>query len=181
MNGKHGRVLTLTDGSQVPYVTSGAYADVFIDVQTAKVYKAFISEPAGGMRDTPKATLDAIRSENFKTQVDAYNIVASDEFLASHTPQFLGLAAVASVHDAAKRDVSVEYLLPCCYIVECLEGKDEKLNPRADDAPDHIKVFVQRCTGLGIGYLHDASVFNRSDAQRFRVIDFGTREIEMPW
>ncbi len=181
MNGKHGRVLALKDGTQVSYVTSGAYADVFMDQQRAKAYKLFISEPEGGLCQTPKATLDAIRRDNFNTQIEAYRIAGSDAFLAAHTPQFLGFAEVASVHDATGQDVSHEYHIPCCYILQKLEGRDEKLDPRADDAPDHIKSFVKRCKALGITYVHDASVFDRSDPERFKVIDFATREIDMPW
>ena len=170
-------MLALKDGSSIPYVTSGSYADIFIDQQAAKVYKIFISEPDGGLRQTPKSTLDAIRRENFTAQIDAYEIAGVDEFLAAHTPQFFGLADVAAVQDRVGNDVSHQYLLPCCYVVQRLDGCDEKLDPQSDEAPEHVKTFAQRCRAVGINYVRDASVFHRDTPDHFMVIDFATREI----
>jgi len=179
---KYGRVLILHDGRRIPYVTSGAYADIFIDDHAGRVYKVFVSEPEGGMpRSLSAAALNAIRLENFESQVDAYRIAGTDPILSPHIPQFFGTVQAAAVHDAAGRTVSNEYLLAACYVVQRLEGRDEKADPRSDFAPAHIKAFAERSKALGITYVHDSSAFNLEDPQRFVVIDFATREIEMPW
>jgi hypothetical protein len=179
---KVGRVLTLNDGHRVPHRTSGAYADIFIDENAARVYKLFIAEPEGRLpRSLSTANLNAIRRENFQTQLNAYRIAEADPFLSAHIPQFFGTAQATAVHDSAGADVSNEYLLDACYVVQRLEGRDEKANPRSDFAPAHIKAFAKRCKTLGINYVHDSSAFNLEDPERFVVIDFATREIEMPW
>jgi hypothetical protein len=181
MDGRKGRMLTLKDGSCIPYVTSGSYAHIFIDQQNRKVYKIFIAEPDGDLRQTSKPELDAIRFDNFKSQIDAYEIARKNEFLAAHTPAYFGLAEVAAVQDGAGNDVSHEYRLRCCYVVQQLNGSDEKLDPQSDDAPEHVKMFVQQCRAVCINYVHDASVFHRANPDAFMVIDFATREIEMPF
>ena len=127
-----------------------------------------MSTPENTLSYTPKAKVDEIRRENYDTQVDAYTFAAKDEYLAKHVPQFLGVADVASVHDKTGKDVSNEYLLSCCYAVQRIEGKDEKLNPLADDTPAHVKGFVDRCWAVGIKYTKDASVFNGNDPDRSR-------------
>ncbi len=179
---KHGRVLTLNDGRRIPYATSGSYADIFIDDHTWRVYKVFVSEPDGGPQGSLSAAgLNAIRRQSFENEVEAYRIAGTDSDLSPHIPPFFGTAQVAAVHDAAGRIVSNEYLLDACYAVQRLEGRDEKVNPWSDFAPAHIRAFVERCNDLGIHYVHDCSVFNLADPQQFLVIDFATKEIEMPW
>jgi hypothetical protein len=179
---KFGRVLTLNDGHRIPYGTSGAYADIFIDENARRVYKLFNSEPEGGLpRSISTANLNAIRHENFQTQLDAYQIAGADPFLSAHIPQFFGTAQATAVHDSAGGNVSYEYLLDACYVVQRLQGRDEKADPRSDFAPAHIKAFAERCKTLGINYVHDSSAFSLEDPERFVVIDFATREIEMPW
>lgn len=179
---KVGRVLTVKDAHRVPYMTSGAYADVFIDEQAGRVYKLFVSDSEDGVqRSRSTAQLNLIRRENFMAEVEAYRIAEADPILSTHTPRFWGVTQAASVHDLSGRLVSDQYLLDACYVVQRLEGQDEKIDPRSDFAPAHIKAFAQRCKDLGIGYVHDWSAFNVADPEQFMVIDFATKEIEMPW
>ena len=131
---RHGRVLTLQDGRCIPYVTGGAFADVFIDDRAGRVYKVLVSEPERGLpRSLSAAALNAIRRDNFVSQVDAYRIAGTDPILLAHIPQFFGTVQAAAVHDAAGRIVSNEYLLDACYVVQRLEGRDEKADHRSED------------------------------------------------
>jgi hypothetical protein len=178
MTSHHGRLLTLKDGSRVPYVTQGAYADVFID---RHVYKVFKVEPENGLRETPRSVLDQKRRDTFETQVDAYKIAARDAVVAPHVPKLLGVGTAIAVHDAAGNDVSREYHLECSYEMELQQGQAQDLDHLSDNAPQHIKDFAERCMQIGIEYVRDASVFHRDYPETFVMIDFGTKEIDMPY
>ena len=99
---------------------------------------------------------------------------------SAHIPQFFGTAQATAVHDSAGADVSNEYLLDACYVVQRLEGVT-KSEP---------SVRLCACTHQGVcEALQDSGYQLRTrlvciqpgGPERFVVIDFTTREIEMPW
>ena len=165
-------------------IRKGAYSDVFIDKAEMKAYKLFKSYNHPDLSGTGKeqigiAKTNQYRQKVFETERDAYVKIQDSFLLKQFTPKFYGQTSIKKVV-TNNIDVSSNYLLDCCYTIEFIVGKDNKLNEiRSNEnilkdlenslsfkLDDIIQEFVNK----GVNYTIDSSaIWNE---RTFKIIDF---------
>jgi len=101
--------------------------------------------------------------------------------IRDHVPHFYGHVEVSDVLGENRDSIAGRYLLDCCYSLEYVNGNELKLGFYAGQAcPPHIDKLLKHMEAAGIDYLLDASVFMPDHSKSFKIIDFATREIEVP-
>lgn len=162
---------------------TGAYSDIFLSADVTRLLKLFISgkHPRNISQWLTKPEHDEHRRATFASQSQAYEIAMQCASIRNHVPQYFGHVEVSGVWDADGKDVSDQYLLDCCYEVKYIRGEEVKLAVyRSGGTPPHLVECVKAMLAAGIRYTLDASVLIADDADRFKIIDFATREIELP-
>lgn len=160
-------------------IAFGVYADIFRPSEGVLVYKLFIgfrhdTTVSQGITDPED---DHRRRKTFDSECRAYEIAAQDAFLRDHIPHSFRRCEIADVIDY-NESVAADYLLPCCYGMEYIEGEAAKL--RAVDRLAHIREAQSAFHRAGIAHTTDASVFFAEDPQKFKFIDFAVEVFPPP-
>lgn len=147
-----------------PRIGSGAAGDVFnVDGVACKVFRVFaVAHPE---RPIVEAT--------FESEIGAYKRIETDPWLQTHTANYYGTTTVDDVLDENDKSVKDRYALDCCYQIESLAGDETKLL-RLLKMNAHLQEAHRRFLQAGID-LNDASVFNGTDPEQFKFIDFKLR------
>lgn len=173
-----GANIILDTGDQI---ASGVYADIFRPSGETLVYKLFIgfrhhTTVSQGLTDPED---DHRRRKTFDSECRAYEIAAQDAFLRDHIPHSFRRCEIAGVAEFGE-SVAANYLLPCCYAMEYIEGAAAKL--RAVEQLGHIREAQSAFHRAGVAHTSDASVFFAEDLQKFKFIDFAVEVFPpVPW
>jgi len=101
--------------------------------------------------------------------------VSDHDALRPHFPLYFGTCIVERVISNTGDDISGQYHLDCCLILEQLDtGEEEKLYKQSSDfwSPE-LKAFIEVCRSHSFEII-DASIFHRNDPERFKLIDVET-------
>jgi hypothetical protein len=166
----------------------GAFADVFIDSMEMTALKLFKSYDHPDLNGTGKESIDKVITNNFRrlvfeTENQAYINIQKSDLLKKFTPKFYGKKNIEKVNDY-DADISNHYLLDCCYLIEYISGKENKLsqmrqntsiiNQLEKNISFSLHSVLEEFEKFGIKYLLDSSViFNEN---QFKVIDFATKD-----
>jgi hypothetical protein len=106
-------------------IDCGVYADIFRPSEGRLVYKLFIgfrhdTTASQGLTDPEKN--DHRRRKTFDSECRAYEIAAQAAFLRDHIPHSFRRCEIADVTEYGG-SVADDYLLPCCYCMEYIEGR----------------------------------------------------------
>jgi hypothetical protein len=158
----------------------GAFGRVELNHQTKRAIKLFFAIDTTQITYQERPWENEIRKIVFAEEVQAYELAKSCTDLLPHVPKFLCKRSFSTITSESGEDVSYLYLLDCCYEIELIEGRFEKLHdwPRRFDTPMHE---VDRITALfrnaGINHTKDADATTSGDRQRIeKVIDFAIRD-----
>ena len=159
-------------------INEGALADIFLEPCTRNVYKLFLN----GAHPRNQAQFldcqfDGVRRLVFNDECRAYQIAAATEVLATQIPRFYGRTPIRAVVDG-ESVCSRFYLLDSCYCLEWITGAATKLHPIDELSERHLADIERRFHEAGILYTRDASIFNRSDPQQLKLIDFAMKHHE---
>jgi hypothetical protein len=161
----------LIDGRKHRRIGSGVYADVF--AVDAKAFKAFKSGP-----EIPPRQTKAGRRRVFECQCEAFQLASADPILRNHIAAFYGSCVIEDVLDVAGKSIISSYLPDCCYALELIgsDGVDSKVTAEwVVQQGDHLKAAIERFGLIGID-VHDSSVFDYADPDRFKFIDIEMRD-----
>lgn len=157
----------------------GAFGRVELDFQTRRAIKLFLAIDTSQASYQDRPWENEIRKIVFAEEVQAYELANSCPDLLFHVPKFFGKRSFTSIKSESGEDVSHLYLLDCCYEMELIEGRFEKIH----NWPNHGAPIqeVERITSLfqkaGINHTIDADATTSTDLQRIeKVIDFAIRE-----
>jgi hypothetical protein len=156
----------------------GAYADIFRPSQGPLAFKLFISV---GHETNVKQGLtgpqDHRRREmTFASECRAFEIAAQDPFLSEHVPHSFRRCDIAGVVEHGE-SVAANYLPPCCYAMDYIEGSAAKLAmvghlPHIGDA---LRAFQR--AGIGretkIDGMWVAPLLSKNEAHFGHVSDLG--------
>jgi hypothetical protein len=111
----------------------GAYADLFRPSGGALVYKLYIgvrhhTNVSQGLKDPEE---DQGRQKTFDSECRAYEIAEEDTFLPDRIPHSFRHCEIADVIEDDE-SIAINYLLPCCYAMEYIEGEAIKLRALVD-------------------------------------------------
>jgi hypothetical protein len=166
----------------------GAFADVFIDINAKTAIKLFKSYDHPDLDGTGKESIgkeqtNDYRKKVFETENQAYICIQGSKLLGMFTPTYYGVRTIKMVHNC-DTDISNYYLLDCCYLIEYIVGRDEKLNILRQNKiliksleiniSFQLQAILDEFEKCGIEYILDSQViFNDSE---FKIIDFATKD-----
>ena len=156
-------------------VTGGAFAVVVLYYENAfarKLFKAIF--------DKERPWENELRKKVFSSEVEAYKkLMSSNIDLCGLAPDFRGVPKITKVLDFYGNDVSVSYLLDCCYDMELINGDFDKLlesgRPK-NITPEALSVIQEPFNNLGIMYMEDSSVTIDSSGNIVKIIDFAVSD-----
>ena len=147
-------------------IGEGVYADVF--AMESKAYKLFKSGP-----EIPPRQTKVGRRRVFEAQCEAFRAAFNDPWLRNHVAAFYGPCVIEDVLDTEGISNKGRYLLDCCYGLELIfsEGGEHKITEvGVRENCEHVREAIRRFNQIGID-VHDSSVFEHADAERFKFID----------
>lgn len=157
----------------------GAFSDVFADSKTVKAYKLFISyhHPRADVYDYSETEFATYRSKVYQSEVLAYDIINSNNRLKVFVPKYFGIQRINRVIGTNGIDVSKNYLLDCCFVMELLIGESTKIG--SIDASIfkvnqsvYLVDILEEMQSKGIGFVEDCSIIQTLDG--VKIIDFAT-------
>jgi hypothetical protein len=168
-------------------IKQGAFADVLIDKSNMIVLKLFKSYNHPDLNGTGKESIsetitNEFRKKVFESEKQAYINIQNSELLKKFTPKYFGNKIIDKV-TSNNIEISSNYLLDCCLILEFIIGDDYKLYSLLSDEVktkqlekkfflsinEIINSFIER----DVLYTLDSSViYNDID---FKIIDFATK------
>lgn len=152
----------------------GGVASVFFEPSRAWVYKLFKSS---GHRDFRGDELpDRVLRELFRSELDAYQLIAGHDDLVRHTPRLAGAVTIAAVLDLNGQDVTAQFLPDCCLQLERISGQEEDLADWVDKLT-HLQACARKLNEIGVGFTRDSGVFDPADPERFKIFDFATTDV----
>lgn len=157
----------------------GSFADVFFDKANGKAYKLFkgYHHPQSDKSNFTEEQYNSYRKNVFESEKTAYTLAINNRKIIKYVPLLQGTPKVIQVLDKNGKDISKNYLLDCCLVLEYIPGNSckvgqidrEDFNKRYGVNLNHI---IRTMNLAGIGFTVDMNVICNDDL--FKLIDFAT-------
>lgn len=154
----------------------GAFAEVFRHPQNGRVYKLFKQSDTGNLLNDNSEHEPGMRRLVFQAEREAYVIAMRSDAIRPFIPTYYGTCEVDQVIDDDGSDISDQFMLECCYIVDFVEGDDTKLTNNLVQQHEHLRQLTAAMVENGITYWNDGAVFHPADPARTKIIDFAVND-----
>jgi len=151
----------------------GAFSVVFQHPNNGKVFKLFRVRAENIQLGDLGIHEPALRQAAFDSEVAAYQIAMGAEGIRPLVPTFHGQGVVDQVLDSDGADISHQFLLECCYVIDLVKGPAPvKFTRAVAEQHAHLRAATAAFEASGINYWCDGAVFHASDPALTKIIDF---------
>lgn len=159
---------------------TGGFADVLFDKEGRKAYKIFrgYHHPNADISGVNENQYSEYTRKVFNSEKDAYNLIGAHK-LKKYFPVYYPEIVVEKVLTIDGSDISSQYLIDCCLVLELIEGDFRKWDKYENKillekhSFDLANVFND-LLGIGVKFTIDCSLALTSDG--IKMIDVATTD-----
>ena len=152
-------------------IAEGGFSDIFaIDSQ---VFKIFISSRHTRCAQNDRGEVENdFRRQAFRSELHAWQIASKHDILRNFIPDFFGEIIIKQVENSNGVDISIHYLLECCYSMAKIDAPVSKFEALRGQF-NQIEPMMH---SVGIRHTIDMSGFLLDDVTKIKLIDFATED-----
>ncbi len=164
--------------SMIECIGFGAFSVVFRHPNNGKVFKLFRKRDENNKLQDLGDHEPALRRAAFDSEVAAYRIAMSSAAICPLVPKFHGEVVVEKVLTKDGTDISCQFLLDCCYVIDFIEGAEhEKFTHTLAAQHIHLREAIHAFESNGIKHWNDGTVFHPTNQALTKIIDFALADV----
>jgi hypothetical protein len=156
----------------------GAFSVVFRHPNSGTIFKLFRERDENNQLGDLGDHEPVLRRAAFDSEVAAYQIAMESDDIRPLVPTFHGSVVIDQVLGVDGMDISHQFLLECCYIIDFVEGAAPvKFTTAMANLHAHLQAAIVKFEANEIRYWYDGAVFHPAEPALTKIIDFALEDV----